>query len=248
MGGKPGEGGKNWLLKKLEDDEARSSDDYDILTKMTTRASSPAVPWTRLPPTSRLAKPRRRPRREAAAPKRRPATSKKMNPIAGFVRPAKTFRCDVSALEGAKRADMPATVAPRASPAGRAGATRRGMAPRAQARRLPDDQLFARWQGVARHPPAGMTGRIVFRMIAGSVEEFAHRRCDPRRRGRRARRRRVRRLPGTTEPDAAWRRQAGSSTIVFDLLYHYGHDFRQVALFDRKQLLSQLLNKARGGE
>ena len=35
MGGKAGDDGKNWLLKKLEDDEARSSDDYDILTKMT---------------------------------------------------------------------------------------------------------------------------------------------------------------------------------------------------------------------
>ncbi len=34
MGGKAGQDGKNWLLKKLDDDEARPGENHDILTKI----------------------------------------------------------------------------------------------------------------------------------------------------------------------------------------------------------------------
>ena len=40
MGRKAGAGGKNWLLKKLDDDEARSAADYDISTTMTKSVAS----------------------------------------------------------------------------------------------------------------------------------------------------------------------------------------------------------------
>ena len=40
MGGKAGEDGKNWLLKKLDDDEPVSERDEDILASMTTSVVS----------------------------------------------------------------------------------------------------------------------------------------------------------------------------------------------------------------
>jgi bifunctional non-homologous end joining protein LigD len=40
MRGEAGAGGKNWLLKKLDDAEARAGDDHDFLARMTTSVAS----------------------------------------------------------------------------------------------------------------------------------------------------------------------------------------------------------------
>ena len=52
MGGKAGQNGKNWLLKKLDDAEARSADEHDALRDRR-QASLPGGPWTRSRATSK---------------------------------------------------------------------------------------------------------------------------------------------------------------------------------------------------
>ncbi len=106
MGGKAGQNGKNWLLKKLDDDQARSVEDEDILTNMTSIASGRTMdeianhtksPW----------KPSRNGRGSG-----KPSSSNTSRPSRKSRKPASTLSLDPSFLDGARRSSMPARIAP----------------------------------------------------------------------------------------------------------------------------------------
>ncbi len=102
MGGKAGQNGKNWLLEKLEDDEARSVQDPDVLTNMKSVASGRTM--------DEIANGRKA--HQTASRKRhrssKPSTMKR--PDRRIRRPVTAGSLDPSSLTGAKRSAMPAKV------------------------------------------------------------------------------------------------------------------------------------------
>ena len=105
MGGKAGQNGKNWLLKKLEDDEARSAGDQDVLkneTSVATGHTMEEIANNKQVPSARRGKADQNPGSTSGS--RRPDT-----PVS---KPASARKVDPSRLSGARRSPLPARIAP----------------------------------------------------------------------------------------------------------------------------------------
>jgi bifunctional non-homologous end joining protein LigD len=236
MGGKAGQDGKNWLLKKLEDDEARSSDDRDILTRMARSVASGRT-MNQIAANKKIDKAQSR---KAHAAKTAPQSSKpdrriRKSNAAGSVASA--------APEGQEHSEMPTVITPQLPllvdrvpqgegwlhelkldgyrmicfvRGGRASlVTRRGND---WTDRFPKIAAAVEQLGIG---DAILDGEIVALAADGSADFQALQNMM---------------------------RHGDESRIVyylFDLIYHGGLDLRRAALLDRKQLLSQLINHRR---
>ena len=236
MGGKAGEGGKNWLLKKIDDDEARPGGADDILARMTTSVATGRT----MDQIANNTKPRWRP-----SPKRRPAktSSPAERPDRRTRKRNGTRLLDPSTLEAAIRTAMPAKIAPELP---------------TLVKRVPGEPgwiyelkldgyriiAFVRNGKVSLYTRRGLNWTHRFPTIAAALEkprtgDFV--------------------LDGeivVLRPDGRSDFQAlqnvlhrghknGPVLSVFDLLYLRGYDLRQVPLSQRKQLLSQMIDQGK---
>ena len=140
MGGKAGQDGKNWLLKKVDDEEARSGDDDDILSRFTTSVATGRTMEQIANNMKPVKKSAEKIRRLGAARPQGPYTERAQSP-----RPFQIGGSETSGNAGESFARAPYI--------GGEDPPGNGMAPRAEARRLPDDRLCTRPQGVALHAP-----------------------------------------------------------------------------------------------
>ncbi len=238
MGGKAGQNGKNWLLKKLDDEEARSAGDVDVLKNVTSVATGRTMDEIA---GNKQVKPAR------VSKSAKPGTS------SGSGRPDTLIRkhdavlkIEPSRLRGARRSPMPARVAPELP---------------LLVDQLPDDAGWLyelkldgyRMICVVREGAASLFTRRWndwtdrFPTICRAVEglglenvildgEVAAIRKD-----------------GTTDFQALQnllKRGDDQQVVyfVFDLLHYRGHDLRKVPLLERKKLLSRILSKKHRSE
>jgi bifunctional non-homologous end joining protein LigD len=236
MSGKAGHDGKNWLLKKLDDDEARTVEHYDILTRMTKSVASGRT----MQQIANNMRASGTPGRKARRSTKRPTTDRPDRKI----RKHSTQRhLDPSSCDGARRSAMPAKVAPELPllvtqvPQG--------------AEWLFELKLdgyrmicFVKEGKAALVTRRGHDWTHRFPTIAAAIEgleldnaifdgEIVALKTD-----------------GTSDFQALQNmlKHGDDNQIVFfvfDLLYYRGHDLRQVALIERKQLLSRLIRDER---
>jgi bifunctional non-homologous end joining protein LigD len=232
MGGKAGSDGKNWLLKKLQDDRARAGDDHGILTRFTTSVVSGRSMEEIAGNVKRAAKASSK----AVRPRKSIASER---PDRKVRRPVGRASLDLSALKGATRSPMPARVAPelptlvQEAPQGSQwlhelkldgyrviGFVQDGQATLYTRR---GNDWTQRFPTIARALRELATGDLI---VDGEIVAL--------------------KPDGTSDFQALQNmmRKGDDKQIayfVFDLLYYALHDLRQVALVDRKQLLSRLL-------
>ena len=236
MGGKAGQDGKNWLLKKIDDDEARSADDHDILTKMTTSVATGRT-MDQIAGHTKLAK---KPRPKARKPRKSSAADR---PDHRIRKPRTHNSLDPGALEGARKTAMPTQIAPEL--------------PTLVAKSPHGDEwlhelkldgyrmiAFVRDGKASLHTRRGHDWTHRFRTVAAALEELGV--GDVILDGEIV----VLRPDGTSDFQALQNvmRHGNDESIVFfvfDLLYYEGHDLRQVALIERKRLLARLLEKGK---
>jgi bifunctional non-homologous end joining protein LigD len=232
MGGKAGQDGKNWLLKKLDDEEARPAEDDDILSWLTTSVATGRT----MEQIANNRKPAKKPTSKTRRPKK-PAASER--PDLRIRRPSTPRSLDPSRLAGARRAAMPEKIAPELPTLVEKVPQGTGW--------LHELKLDGyRMIGVVRDHKASLITRRGhdwthrFPTIAAALRELADRSAifdgeivmlNP---------------DGTSDFQAlqnVMRRGNDSSIIyyLFDLLNYHGHDLRQVPLSDRKKLLSRLI-------
>jgi bifunctional non-homologous end joining protein LigD len=235
MGGAAGEEGKNWLLKKLQDDHARSGDDHDFVSGFTTSV----VSGRSVDEIAGNAKPANKIAARSRRSSKTPATE---CPDRKVRQPDRRGRLDAASLAGAALAKMPAEITPelpslvQKAPQGPEwlhelkldgyrilGFVRDGRA-----------NLFTRRGNDWTHRfPAVATA---LQELAGSVDlivdgEVVALRPD-----------------GTSDFQALQNmmRQGNDQQIAFcafDLLYYSHHDLREVPLIERKKLLSRLMSQ-----
>jgi bifunctional non-homologous end joining protein LigD len=235
MSGKAGEDGKNWLLKKLDDVEARSIGAYDVLQEMTTSVASgrtmDEIAGGAETPATPTGKTGRRPRqRSGGAPDRLVRQSRR----AGTV-------IDPKSIKGALRTEMPASIAPQL-------ATLVHQVPEGKEwlfeLKLDGYRMIAyvRSGKVSLITRRGNDWTQRFSTIAAALEELALGDAI---------------LDGeivVLDPSGVANFQAlqnqlnrGSENrlcyFVFDLIYYGGFDLRRVRLIDRKRLLARLLQR-----
>jgi bifunctional non-homologous end joining protein LigD len=236
MGGKAGQDGKNWLLKKLADNEARKGADENILDTATTSVITGRT-MDQIAHNTKSAK--------KSSPKvRRPRKSTLPDRPDHKIRKRRSSKVlDPSALAGARGAAMPAKIAPELP---------------TLVEKLPEGPNWLhelkldgyRMIGFVRDGNASLYTRRGhdwthrFPTIAGALEELADGDlvCD----GEIV----VLGKDGTSDFQALQNvmRNGADHLIVyfvFDLLFYRGRDLRQVALIERKQLLSRLLELRR---
>ena len=234
MGGKAGQNGKNWLLKKLDDDEARSGSDQDVLKNLTSVATGRTMEEIagnkQVPPARDI---------KASDPER---TSGSRRPDTLVRKPAGARDLDPSRLSGARRSPLPARIAPELP---------------SLVDKLPEGEGWLnelkldgyRIICIVRDGTAALLTRRGnnwthrFPTIARALEslglesaildgEVVALRKD-----------------GTTDFQALQNllKHGNDNQVVnfvFDLLYYRGHDLRQCALIDRKEMLSRILGGA----
>jgi bifunctional non-homologous end joining protein LigD len=236
MGGKAGQDGKNWLLKKIDDDEARPGEGDDILTKMTTSVASgrsmDQIAGNVKPAKATTARKRKPPGSAAAErPDRRVAR----------LRPRRSL--DPALLAGAKRSALPAKIAPELP-------TLVGEVPEGpewlHELKLDGYRMiaFIRKGKATLYTRRGHDWTQRFAAIAAALEKLDL--GDAIVDGEIV----VLRKDRTSDFQALQNvlRQGDDRSIVFfvfDLLYFGGHDLRPSALIDRKQLLAQVLKRAK---
>jgi bifunctional non-homologous end joining protein LigD len=234
MGGKAGQDGKNWLLKKIEDDESRSGKDDDILVKMTTSVASGRTMSQIANNTKPLKQPgpKRRRTKRTSAPERPDHRTRK---------PSGPRSLDPSSLKGARRSTLPAKIAPELP-------TLVQEVPRGSEwvyeLKLDGYRIiaFVNDGKVSLLTRRGHDWTNRFPTIATELEKLTS--GDIILDGEIV----VLRPDGTSDFQALQNvmRHGNDGAIVFfvfDLLYFRGHDLRQVALIERKQLLSQWLDR-----
>jgi bifunctional non-homologous end joining protein LigD len=234
MQGKAGENGKNWLLKKLDDAEARSTAERDILREeKTSIASGRTMEEIAQSQETALAQ------GETPHPPRRSGATDE--PDRHIQKPPAPSALNPASLEGARRSVMPAKISPKLP---------------TLVKRVPGDEgwLFElkldgyRILSFVRDGKTSLITRRVndwtdrFPTIAAAIEKLDIDSAI---------------LDGeivALDRDGASdfqalqnmiRREHGSRLVyfVFDLLYCRGFDLRRVRLADRKQLLSRLLSR-----
>jgi bifunctional non-homologous end joining protein LigD len=236
MEGKAGDGGKNWLLKKVADRVARSAENDDMLTKMT---KSVAIGRTMEQIASNIsATETQRGRRRQSRGKVTAGVPDRTN------RRRKADRSlDPSTLEGAKRSIMPSKIAPELPSLVENVPSREGWL---YELKLDGYRMicFVKEGEVSLVSRRGIDRTDRFATIAGAakVRGLENAICD----GEIV----ALRPDGTSDFQALQNmlRRADYDQIVFfvfDLLYYRGYDLRQVALIERKRLLSQLLGNDR---
>ena len=137
MGGKAGAGGKNWLLKKLEDDEARPDDNNILNTNTISVVSNRTM--------DEIAD-----NVKAPSKSRRSSKSSANSAIGPEAATRSTRRSlDPSSLPGAKQSAMPNELSPELPAPGRTTPARCELAVRTEARWLSDDLLCERREGIA---------------------------------------------------------------------------------------------------
>jgi bifunctional non-homologous end joining protein LigD len=235
MGGKAGHGGKNWLLKKLDDDEARSGGEYDIRTENESVASGRTM--------EEIASNAKAPAK--ATPHARASRKKSTNarPDRRIRKPGTGRSSRAASVDGARRSAMPANIAPELP---------------SLVEHLPQDAgwlyelkldgyrmiCFVRGGKPSLITRRGNDWTDRFPTIAGAVEALV---LDN----------------AILDGEIVALKQDGTSDFqllqnmirnednnqivffVFDLLYYGDHDLRHVPLVERKQLLSQLIGKER---
>ena len=88
MGGKAGQDGKNWLLKKIDDEETHSGDDDDILARFTTSVATGRTMEqiaNNLKPAKKSAAKTRRPKKSAASERPDRRVRKPSDPISSIL-------------------------------------------------------------------------------------------------------------------------------------------------------------------
>ncbi len=231
MGGKAGQDGKNWLLKKLEDEDARPREEFDVLTHTGSVATGRSMDEIASGANPSAQAARSTPGSRKAHRSSRPDTRVRKRPNARALDPA--------GLEGARRTAMPLKVAPELP---------------LLVERLPGDDGWLhelkldgyRLIGVVRAGEPSLRTRRWndwthrFPAIARALRELHLENAilD----GEIV----ALRKDGSTDFQALQNslQEAGGVPLVyfvFDLLYYRGHDLRQVALIDRKSLLSRIL-------
>ena len=234
MGGKAGQDGKNWLLKKLDDEEARSGEDDDILSRITTSVATgrtmEQIADNRKPAKNSTSKMRR--------PKK-PATSER--PDLRIQRSSTANSVDPAQLAGARRTAMPATIAPELPALVKKVPQGTGWL---HELKLDGYRMIGFVRDARRRSSRGegTTGPIVSRrsplLFASSPDKSAIVDGEV-----------VMLNPdGTSDFQALQNvmRRGNDTSIVyylFDLLYFHGYDLRQVPLTERKRLLSQLIGQ-----
>jgi bifunctional non-homologous end joining protein LigD len=238
MGGKAGADGKNWLLKKLDDDEARPAGEYDILARNTTSVVSGRTMNQIATGAMSAANPHATSRRT-----RKASTTER--PDSKTQRPAARRSVDPSVLYGAARSAMPAAIAPEL--------------PQLVDEAPPGDEwlyelkldgyrmiCFLNKGKVRLRTRGGNDWTHRFPTIARAVAELRLESAI---------------LDGeivALKPDGTSHFQSLQNMLkhgndkqivffVFDLLYYKGHDLRQVSLLERKQFLSELVGKKQAG-
>ena len=236
MGGKAGADGKNWLLKKLDDDEAKPGDDHDVLTRFAKSVASgrtmEQIAGNTKPPTIPSAKPRR-PKKSSTAER----------PDRKVRQPERKRSGDASGLDGPRRAAMPAKIAPELpllveeAPQGRDWLYELKL----DGYRM---ICFVKKGKASLDTRRGNDWTDRFPTIARAVEDLQLENAI---------------LDGeivVLNPDGTSDFQALQNSLrhgdhdqivyfVFDLLYYRGDDLREVALVERKKLLSQLIGPER---
>ena len=239
MGGKAGQDGKNWLLKKTDDDEARSGDDDDILAKMTTSVATGRT----MDQIAANAKPVKKP---TAKTRRSTVSSSSERPDRLIRKPKRTHTLDPSSLKGATRAPMPTRIAPELP-------TLVNEVPRdpewIYELKLDGYRIigFVRDRKASLYTRRGLDWTHRFPTIAAALEKLGGGNVIVD--GEIV----VLRPDGTSDFQALQNvmRNGDDNSIVFfvfDLLYYHGHDLRQVALIERKHLLSQWLDKQKSSD
>jgi bifunctional non-homologous end joining protein LigD len=235
MGGKAGQDGKNWLLKKIDDEEVRSGDDNRILSRMSTSVATGR--------TMEQIAGNTKPAKKALTKTQRPKKSSASERPDHFIRKRSALSPhDPSKLAGARRSAMPTKIAPELP-------TLVEKVPQG-AEWLHELKLDGyRMIGFVREHKASLFTRRGhdwthrFPTIAAALLELAVGNAifD----GEIV----MLRPDGTSDFQALQNvmRRGNDTPIVyyiFDLLYLHGHDLRQVPLIERKKLLFQLI--ARG--
>jgi bifunctional non-homologous end joining protein LigD len=234
MGDKTGQNGKNWLLKKIDDNEARAGDDDDILDKMTKSVATGRT----MSQIANNTKPLKQP-----GPKRRRTkrTSTPERPDHRIRKPSGSRSLEPSALRDARRSAMPTKIAPELP-------TLVQEVPRGSKwiyeLKLDGYRMlaFVRDGNASLLTRQGHDCTNRFPTIATELEKL--RSDDIILDGEIV----VLRPDGTSDFQALQNviGQGNDGAIVFfvfDLLYFRGLDLRQVALIERKQLLSELLGQ-----
>jgi bifunctional non-homologous end joining protein LigD len=232
MGGKAGQDGKNWLLKKIDDEEARSGKDDDILSRMTTSVATGRTMEqiaNNMKPVKKSTSKTRRPKKSAASER----------PDRKVRKPSERNLLDPSKIAGARRTAMPAKIAPELP-------TLVDKIPQGTGwlheLKLDGYRMigFVRDHRASLFTRRGHDWTDRFPTIAAALRELEVKSAifdgeivmlKP---------------DGTTDFQALQNmmRLGNDAPIVyyvFDLLYYNGHDLRQVPLIERKKLLSQLI-------
>jgi bifunctional non-homologous end joining protein LigD len=105
MGGKAGQDGKNWLLNKLDDKEARSGEGDNIQSRMTTSVATGRT----MKQIANNTKPAKKSTTNTGRPKKSTASER---PDRRIRNPNAASSLDTSVLTGARRSAMPAKIAP----------------------------------------------------------------------------------------------------------------------------------------
>ena len=234
MGGKAGQDGKNWLLKKVDDDESQKDGDDNILSRMTTSIATGRT----MDQIAANAKPANKPSAKTRRPTKR---SKSPKPADRLQKPRGSRSLEASALKGSVRAAMPRKVAPELP-------TLVEQVPQGSEwiyeLKLDGYRIisFVRDGKATLYTRRGLDWTHRFPAVATALEKLdsGNLILD----GEVV----VLRSDGTSDFQALQNvmRHGDDGAIVyfvFDLLYCRGHDLRKVALKERKRLLAQLLDQ-----
>jgi bifunctional non-homologous end joining protein LigD len=234
MGGKAGQNGKNWLLKKVEDDNARADGAEDILSRMTTSVATGRT----MDQIANNAKPPKKPAPKARRPMK---ASTSARPDHRLQKPRGSHSFDPSIAKGARRSAMPQKIAPELP-------TLVEVVPR-DSEWIYELKLdgyrvigFVRDGKATLYTRRGLDWTHRFPAVAGALEKLGN--GDVIVDGEIV----VLRSDGTSDFQALQNVMRhgdddGMVYFVFDLLYCRGHDLRKVALDERKRLLLQLLDQ-----
>jgi bifunctional non-homologous end joining protein LigD len=234
MGGKAGQDGKNWLLKKVADHESRKDSDDNILAGMTTSVATGRT-------MDQIATNANPPKKPAAKARRAQKSSTSPRPDRRLQKPRGSHSFDPSNAKGARRSAMPKKIAPELP---------------TLVEVIPQDSEwiyelkldgyrvigFVRDGKATLYTRRGLDWTHRFPAVAGALEKLGN--DDVIVDGEVV----VLRSDGTSDFQALQNvmRHGDADAMVyfvFDLLYCRGHDLRNVALSERKRLLSQLLGQ-----
>ena len=239
MGGKAGQDGKNWLLKKIDDDEARPADDHDILDRDDhERRHRPNHGSNR----------RQHETRQETEPEGTHAEKIVQPPNGADRRIRKPSALATPSthrhLEGARQIGDARQDRSRASHPGGEGPAGGGMDATSSSSTATGSSASCATARPRCYTRRGHDWTHRFPTIAAALEKLGV--GDVILDGEIV----VLRPDGTSDFQALQNvmRHGDDDSIVyfvFDLLYYRGHDLRQVALIERKQLLSRLLDQAK---